>query len=62
MERKIKSITAHGMTFNVTKVLYFGEYGDDSVYIRNDELKADYEILLDDEKYEVLFPRPMEDE
>ena len=41
---------------------HFGEYGDDSVYIRNDELKADYEILLDDEKYEVLFPRPMEDE
>ena len=39
-----------------------GEYGDDSVYVRNDELKADYEILLDDEKYEVLFPRPMEDE
>lgn len=29
MERKIKSITAHGMTFNVNKVLYFGEYGDD---------------------------------
>lgn len=41
---------------------HFGEYGDDSVYVRNDELKADYEILLDDEKYEVLFPRPMEDE
>lgn len=41
---------------------HFGEYGDDSLYVRNDELKADYEILLDDEKYEVLFPRPMEDE
>ena len=41
---------------------HFGEYGDDSVYVRNDELKADYEILLDNEKYEVLFPRPMEDE
>ena len=41
---------------------HFGEYGDDSVYVRNDELKADYEILLDDEKYEVLFPRLMEDE
>ena len=41
---------------------HFGEYGDDSVYVRNDKLKADYEILLDDEKYEVLFPRPMEDE
>ena len=41
---------------------HFGEYGDDSVYVRNDELKADYEILLDNEKYEVLFPRLMEDE
>ena len=41
---------------------HFGEYGDDSVYVRNDELKADYEILLDNEKYEILFPRPMEDE
>lgn len=41
---------------------HFGEYGDDTVYVRNDELKADYEILLDKEKYEVLFPRPMEDE
>ena len=41
---------------------HFGEYGDDSVYVRNDKLKADYEILLDDEKYEVLLPRPMEDE
>ena len=41
---------------------HFGEYGDDSVYVRNDELEADYEILLDNEKYEVLFPRPMEDD
>ena len=41
---------------------HFGEYGDDSVYVRNDKLRADYEILLDDEKYEILFPRPMEDE
>ena len=41
---------------------HFGEYGDDSVYVRNNKLKADYEILLDDEKYEILFPRPMEDE
>ena len=41
---------------------HFGEYGDDSVYVRNDKLRADYEILLDNEKYEVLFPRPMEDE
>ena len=29
----------------------FGEYEDDAVYVRNDELKADYEILLDTRKY-----------
>ena len=41
---------------------HFGEYGDDSVYVRNDNLKADYEILLDDEKHSDLFPRPAEEE
>ena len=30
---------------------HFGEYEDDSVFVRNDELKADYEILLDLRKY-----------
>lgn len=30
---------------------HFGEYEDDSVFVRNDELKADYEILLDTSKY-----------
>ena len=29
----------------------FGEYEDDTVFVRNDELKADYEILLDPEPY-----------
>lgn len=29
----------------------FGEYEDDSVFVRNDRLKADYEILLDSRKY-----------
>ena len=46
---------------------HFGEYGDDSVYVRNDNLKADYEILLDNEKHSDLFfcvesPRPAEEE
>ena len=26
---------------------HFGEYEDDSVFVRNDRLKCDYEILLD---------------
>ncbi len=30
---------------------HFGEYEDDSVFIRNDALKVDYEILLDTRNY-----------
>ena len=30
---------------------HFGEYEDDSVYVRNDALKTDYEILYDQRKY-----------
>lgn len=30
---------------------HFGEYEDDSVYVRNDRLKTDYEILRDERKY-----------
>lgn len=30
---------------------HFGEYEDDSVFIRNDELKCDYEILYDPRKF-----------
>lgn len=30
---------------------HFGEYEDDSVFVRNDRLKCDYEILLDRRKY-----------
>jgi hypothetical protein len=33
---------------------HFGEYEDDSVFVRNDELKADYEILLDTRRYSDL--------
>lgn len=38
---------------------HFGEYEDDSVFVRNDRLKVDYEILLDDRDYEdVLKHKP----
>ena len=30
---------------------HFGEYEDDSVYVRNDRLKCDYEILMDHRKF-----------
>ena len=38
---------------------HFGEYEDDSVFVRNDRLKTDYEILLDERDYEdVIKHRP----
>lgn len=38
---------------------HFGEYEDDSVFVRNDRLKCDYEILLDQRTYsEVLKTKP----
>lgn len=30
---------------------HFGEYEDDSVFVRNDRLRTDYEILLDTQKF-----------
>lgn len=30
---------------------HFGEYEDDSVFVRNDRLRCDYEILMDTRKY-----------
>lgn len=30
---------------------HFGEYEDDSVYIRNDAMKCDFEILADNRKF-----------
>lgn len=38
---------------------HFGEYEDDSVFVRNDRLKCDFEILLDQRRYaEVLDKNP----
>ncbi len=36
---------------------HFGEYEDDSVFVRNDRLKCDYEILLDQRKYSDVINR-----
>lgn len=33
---------------------YFGEYDDDVVYVRNDRLKADYEISKDPRRYATI--------
>ena len=39
-------------TVGIDSLTHFGEYEDDSVFVRNDERKCDYEILLDDRDYE----------
>ena len=63
-------------TFDVDKILkevdeiigeesleHFGEYEDDSVFVRNDTLKTDYEILKDERKYsEVKKPSQVDEE
>lgn len=38
-------------TVGVESLTHFGEYEDDSVFVRNDRLKCDYEILLDQRTY-----------
>lgn len=35
----------------IDSLTHFGEYEDDSVFVRNDAKKTDYEILLDDRAY-----------
>lgn len=43
---------------------HFGEYEDDSVFVRNDLMKTDYEILLDIRKYSDVineYDHPLED-
>jgi hypothetical protein len=34
---------------------HFGEYEEDSVYVRNDEKLCDYEILLDNRNYSDVY-------
>ena len=38
-------------TVGSDSLTHFGEYEDDSVFVRNDNLKVDYEILADMRKY-----------
>lgn len=46
-------------TVGKNSLLHFGEYEPDAVFVRNDRLKADYEILLDSHTYaEVLAKKP----
>lgn len=52
-------------TVGYDSLTHFGQYEDDSVFVRNDRLKCDYEILLDNRSYgDVLRKKPylLEDE
>lgn len=35
----------------ISSLEHFGEYEDDSVFVRNDKLRCDYEVLLSEERY-----------
>lgn len=49
-------------TVGIESLSHFGEYEDDSVFVRNDALKCDYEILLDTRKFsDVITLRPLSD-
>ena len=51
-------------TVGYESLKHFGEYEDDSVFVRNDERQIDYEILLVDEDYasaKGIYPYPVED-
>lgn len=38
---------------------HFGEYEDDSIFVRNDKLKCDYEVLIDEREYaQILEEKP----
>lgn len=46
-------------TVGFESLTHFGEYEDESVYVRNDRLKVDYEILRDERKYsDVIKSKP----
>ena len=46
-------------TIGKSSLTRFGEYEPDSVFVRNDRLKCDYEILLDERSYaEILQDKP----
>lgn len=46
-------------TIGTESLDHFGEYEDDSVYVRNDRLKRDYEILSDVRRYKDVVRRSL---
>lgn len=43
-------------TIGEDSLSHFGEYEDDSVFVRNDRLRTDYEILMDSRKFSEVYP------
>lgn len=55
-------VTDIGSTVGIGSLQTFGQYEDDSVFVRNDRLKTDYEILKDLRKYsDVVGPNRVDD-
>ncbi|HZK46450.1 MAG TPA: hypothetical protein VFC64_00760, partial [Atopostipes sp.] len=52
-----KSVEDIEDTVGFDSLNHFGEYEDDSVFVRNDRLKCDYEILLDQRNYSDVIVR-----
>lgn len=48
MDHRIEDVEA---MVGVESLTHFGQYEDDSVFVRNDRLKTDFEILLDERFY-----------
>lgn len=50
-------LASHNIIRNVDEIVgeesldHFGEYEEDTVYVRNEELETDFEILKDDSNY-----------
>lgn len=56
---KIKDLEA---TIGEDFASHYGEYEEDAVYIRNDRLKVEYEVLKSLSKYSEMFPAEEDDE
>lgn len=49
-------------TIGEDSLTHFGEYEDDSVFVRNDRLRTDYEILMDTRNYSDVYPNNDEED
>lgn len=58
MDEVIKNVDE---TVGEDSLTHFGEYEDDVVYVRNDQTKTDYEILMDDAIFAELYPELAEE-